>query len=392
MTAKTDAKPGPLSGIRVIDLTQFVLGPYATMMLGDLGADVIKVEEPSGDRQRNQGKAPKSDKMGPMFVAFNRNKRSVAVDLKTDEGKAQLRALVCTGDVFIHNMRPEAIRRLGFGYDEVAALKPNIIYVEAIGYGTGGEYNGRQAFDDLIQAASGACDLLPLYDGNKELRPFPSIIADKTSGLFAVIATLAALHHREKTGEGQYVEVPMLEAFTGFIQAEHIWGKTYLDLPGKFGHATTITPHRKPYKTKDGYLVVLPASREGSVKFLELGGIPDAYNSERFLAAPDGKARVNVYYDMMREAAATHTTDEWMALCAEHHIPAMRANETSTLFDDPHFKDVGFFEEREIKSEGRYRAMRPALKFSKSPCAIRLDPPTVGEHTDEVLREIKGST
>jgi crotonobetainyl-CoA:carnitine CoA-transferase CaiB-like acyl-CoA transferase len=387
---KSEAKPGPLHGIRVIDLTQFVLGPYATQTLGDLGADVIKVEDPSGgDRQRNQGKAPKSSTMGPLFVALNRNKRSVAIDLKTEEGKAQLRALVATGDVFIHNMRPEAIKRLGFGYADVAAMKANIIYVEAIGYGSGGPYNGRQAFDDLIQAASGACDLLPLYDGNDELRPFPSIIADKTCGLFAVIATLAALQHRARTGEGQFVEVPMLETFTGFIHAEHLWGQTYVDLPGKFGHPTTITPHRKPYKTKDGYLVVLPASREGSVKFLELGGIPDAYNSERFLSAPDGKGRVNAYYGMMADAA---TTDEWMKLCAEHHIPAMRANEMTTLFDDPHFKAVGFFEEREIASEGKYRAMRPGLKFAKSPCAIRLDPPTVGQDTAEVLREIEGST
>jgi crotonobetainyl-CoA:carnitine CoA-transferase CaiB-like acyl-CoA transferase len=387
---KSEAKPGPLHGIRVIDLTQFVLGPYATQTLGDLGADVIKVEDPStGDRQRNQGKAPKSQNMGPLFVALNRNKRSVALDLKTEEGKAQLKKLAATGDVFIHNMRPEAIKRLGFGYGDVAALKPDIIYVEAIGYGSGGPYNGRQAFDDLIQAASGACDLLPLYDGNDELRPFPSIIADKTCGLFAVIATLAALQHRARTGEGQFVEVPMLETFTGFIQAEHVWGKTYIDLPGKFGHPTTITPHRKPYKTKDGYIVVLPASREGSVKFLELGGFPDAYNSERFLSAPDGKGRVNAYYGMMCDAALTRTTDEWMRLCDEHNIPAMRANETKTLFDDPHFKAVGFFEEREIASEGRYRTMRPGLKFAKSPCAIRLDPPTVGQDTAEVLREIE---
>lgn len=388
MTDKPEAAPGPLHGIRVIDLTQFVLGPYATQTLGDLGADIIKVEDPSGgDRQRNQGKAPKSPDMGPLFVALNRNKRSVAIDLKSEDGKGALRELVKTGDVFIHNMRPEAVKRLGFGYKDVAALKPDIVYVEAVGYGSGGPYSGRQAFDDLIQAASGACDLLPLYDGDKELRPFPSIIADKTCGLFAVIATLAALQHRSRTGEGQFVEVPMLETFTGFIQAEHIWGKTYHDVPGKFGHPTTITPHRKPYKTKDGYLVVLPASREGSVKFLELGGIPGAYESERFLSAADGKARVNAYYEMMREAALVHTTEEWMALCDTHHIPAMRANEMSTLFDDPHFKAVGFFEEREIASEGRYRAMRPGLKFSKSPCSIRLDPPTVGEHTGEVLGE-----
>jgi crotonobetainyl-CoA:carnitine CoA-transferase CaiB-like acyl-CoA transferase len=390
MTERAEPAPGPLHGIRIIDLTQFVLGPYATQTLGDLGADVIKVEEPSGDRQRNNGKAPKSEKMGPLFVALNRNKRSIAIDLKNEEGKASLRKLIATGDVFIHNMRPEAIQRLGFGYGEVAAIKPDIVYVEAIGYAPGGPYSGRQAFDDLIQGASGACDLLRLYDGNDDPRPFPSLIADKTCGLFAVIATLAALQHRNRTGEGQFVEVPMLETFTGFIQAEHIWGKTYVDLPGKFGHPSTITPHRKPYKTKDGYIAVLPASREGSVKFMELGGIPDAYNSERFLSADAGKAKVNVYYEMMRDAAATRTTDEWMRLCDEHDIPAMRANELSTLFGDPHFQAVGFFEEREIASEGRYRAMRPGLRFAKTPCSIRRDPPTIGEHTDEVMREVGG--
>jgi crotonobetainyl-CoA:carnitine CoA-transferase CaiB-like acyl-CoA transferase len=193
MTAKAAPANGPLHGVRVIDLTQYVLGPYATQTLGDLGADVIKIEEPSGDRQRNQGKAPKSTTMGPLFVALNRNKRSVAIDLKSDAGKRALQKLVRSGDIFIHNMRPEAIKRLGFGYTDVAALKPDIIYVEAVGYGSGGPYNGRQAFDDLIQAASGATDLLPLYDGDKSLRPFPSIIADKTCGLFAAIMVASSI-------------------------------------------------------------------------------------------------------------------------------------------------------------------------------------------------------
>ena len=195
MTAKSAAPAGPLHGVRIIDLTQYVLGPYATQTLGDLGADVIKIEEPSGDRQRGQGKAPKSQTMGPLFVALNRNKRAVAIDLKSDAGKRALQKLVRSGDVFIHNMRPEAMRRLGFSYADVSAIKPDIIYVEAVGYGSCGPYNGRQAFDDLIQAASGACDLLPLYDGDPALRPLPSVIADKTCGLFAVIATLAALQH-----------------------------------------------------------------------------------------------------------------------------------------------------------------------------------------------------
>jgi crotonobetainyl-CoA:carnitine CoA-transferase CaiB-like acyl-CoA transferase len=376
---------GPLSGVRVADLTQFVLGPYATQTLGDLGAEIIKIEEPSGDRQRRNGKAPSSDTLGPLFVALNRNKRSVALDLKSETGRKALTKIVKTCDVFIHNMRPEAMKRLGFDYAAVAAIKPDIVYVEAVGYASDGPYAGRQAFDDLIQGASGACDLLPLYDKNPELRPLPSLVADKTCGLFAAIATLAALHHRQRTGDGQFVEVPMLETFTGFALAEHLWNQTYVPATGKFGHPTTITSHRKPYKTKDGYLTMLPANEAHSAKFMELGGIADGYNTAAFKAAADGRARVAVYYAQMTQAALAHTTEEWMQLCAENNIPAMRANALSTVFDDPHFAATGFFETRKLPSGDSYRAMKPGLRFSKTPCAIRTDPPEVGADTGAVL-------
>ncbi|MGI8839698.1 MAG: CoA transferase, partial [Caulobacteraceae bacterium] len=213
MTRMETPPPGALEGVRVIDLTQFVLGPYATQILGDLGADVIKIEAPEGDRQRTGGKAPNSPTMGPMFVAFNRNKRSVALDLKSEAGRQALARLIETADIFIHNMRPEAVTRLGFSHEAVAAMKPDIVYVEAMGYAPEGPYAGRQAFDDLIQAASGACGLTGLVDEGAVFRPLPSIVADKTCGLFAAIAALAALRHKEKTGEGQYVCVPMLETF-----------------------------------------------------------------------------------------------------------------------------------------------------------------------------------
>jgi crotonobetainyl-CoA:carnitine CoA-transferase CaiB-like acyl-CoA transferase len=335
-------KTGPLHGIRIVDLTQFILGPYATQNLGDLGADVIKVEEPSGDRQRRQGKAPKTETMGPVFVGLNRNKRSVAIDLKTEPGKRALTKLIKTG---------------------------------------------LQSFDDLVQAASGTGSLIPMVNKANDLQLIPGYIADKTVGLFTTIATLAALTHHARTGEGQFVEVPMLETFTGFMLAEHLWGQTYDPPTGKIGSTTALTPHRKPYRTKDGFMAILPAAREQSTKFLELGGIPDAYNSERFLSAPPG-SRVEIYYAMMREAAATKTTEEWMRICAENSIPAMRANELSNVFEDPHLKATGFFEMREIEGEGRYRAMRPGIRFAKTPSTIRFDPPKIGEHTDEVMREV----
>jgi crotonobetainyl-CoA:carnitine CoA-transferase CaiB-like acyl-CoA transferase len=379
--------PGALDGVRVLDLTQFVLGPYATQTLGDLGADVIKVEEPSGDRQRHSGKAPHSKSMGPTYVALNRNKRSVVLDLKAEPGRRALRRLLKTADIFIHNMRPEAVARLGFDYEAVKAVKPDIVYVEAMGYDPAGPYAGRQAFDDLIQSAAGACGLAALVDKDAVFRPMPSIIADKTCGLFAAIACLAALRHKERTGEGQYVCVPMLETFTGFLMAEHLYGETYQPATGHFGHTTTITPHRRPFATKDGWLSVLPANREQSARYLELGGIPNAYETERFTSATAGGGRVDAYYGMMDEATSTRTTEEWMVLCAEHSIPAMRANLPHEIFDDPQLSQT-LFETRDLEGEGPYRAMKPGLRFSKTPVSIRRDPPPLGRDTDEVLAEI----
>ncbi len=381
---------GPLNGIRVVDLTQFVLGPFCTQQLGDLGADIIKVEDAGGDRQRRgTGKtAPAPDLSGP-FVQLNRNKRSVVLDLKDPEAKEALKALIATADVFIHNMRPDSIQRHGFGYEAVAAIKPDIVYVVAMGFGSDGPYAGRQAFDDLIQGASGTCDLLPQYDGDPALRTLPSLIADKTCGLYAAVATLAALTHRARTGEGQYVEVPMLETFTSFMLTEHLHGQSFVPARGKMGHPTTITSHRRPYQTKDGFIVIMPASQEASNRFLELGGLKDPYNSPRFLAAKDGKERVDAYYALMKETALLHTTDEWMTICAEASIPAMRANRLGEVFDDPHFKATGFFEERQLPGDaGGYRSMKPGLKFSKTPASVRRDPPSLGQHTEEVLKEL----
>jgi crotonobetainyl-CoA:carnitine CoA-transferase CaiB-like acyl-CoA transferase len=389
MTAErnSDQSKGPLVGIRVIDLTQFLLGPYATQMLGDLGADVIKIEEPSGDRQRMVGKAPVSKNMGSTFLNFNRNKRSVVLDLKSEDGKRALRKLILTGDIFIHNMRPKSVAALGFAYADVAAIKPDIVYVEAMGFDAAGPYAGRQAFDDLIQAASGACGLDQLVDESREFRPLPGMFADKTCGLFAVIAALAALRHKEHTGEGQFVAVPMLETFTGHLLADHLYGETYIPPTGKIGYTFAVSPERKPLPTKDGFIMLLPANREQSVRFFELGGMPGAYESERFTSLTTSPQRVAEYNAMLREAALAHSTEEWTNLAAEHSIPLMRANRLDELFDDKQLKQT-LFEERGIEGEGKYRAMKPGLRFAQTPSAIWRDPPKLGEHTGEILAEI----
>lgn len=374
---------GPLDGVRVLDLCEFIFGPYATQVLGDLGADVIKVENPGGDRQRGGTKFAKNENMGSIFMSLNRNKRSVIMDLKTDEGRQRLKKLIPTAQVFIHNVREDAMARLGFSYEEVKALNPSIVYVHCVGYGSDGPYAGRQAFDDLVQAASGTADLLPKVDGNPDMRLMPSFVADKVSSMHALWATLAALYHQKATGEGQHVEVPMFESFTSFMLVEHLYGETFEPPVGKMGHTPALAYDRRPLKCKDGWICIQPVSRAASAKFLELGGIPNAYESDRFANAPKG-GKVAVYYEMLREAAAAHTVDDWMRLGDENRIPIMRANTLDGVLDDPHMKAVGFFQVREHPSEGKWRAMKPPVKFSKTPATIRREPPLPGQDGDEI--------
>jgi crotonobetainyl-CoA:carnitine CoA-transferase CaiB-like acyl-CoA transferase len=283
-------------------------------------------------------------------------------------------------------VRADAAQRLGLDYKAIAKLNSSIVYVHCVGYGSDGPYAGRQAFDDLVQAASGASDLLPRVDGNPEKRLFPSYIADKVSSLHAVYAVLAALFHRERTGEGQFVEVPMFESFTSFLLAEHLAGATFKPPVSHMGYTPALTADRKPLKTRSGDIVVQSPNRAASAKFLELGGVPNAYDSGRFVSAPDSKAKVAAYYAMLREAALAHTADEWMELGSEHQIPIMRANTLEEVLTDPHLGAVGFFELREHPSEGIWRAMKPPVEFSETPSSIRRDPPRIGENTEELTK------
>jgi crotonobetainyl-CoA:carnitine CoA-transferase CaiB-like acyl-CoA transferase len=378
------AATGPLSGVTIIDLTEFIFGPYATQILGDLGAEIIKVENPGGDRQRHAGKSAKNPDMSSMFMTMNRNKRSVVLDLKSDAERDKLRKLIPTAHVFIHNVRADAMGRLGFGYEEVAKLNPGIVYVHCVGYGSDGPYAGRQAFDDLVQSAAGAADLLPKVDGNPEMRLMPSFLADKVSSLHAVYAVLAALFHRERSGQGQFVEVPMLEAFTSFMMVEHLYGETFEPPISHTGHTPALASDRRPLASKDGHIAIQPVSRAAAAKFMELGGIPGAYESERFASAQGGKAKVAVYYEMLREAARAHTTEEWLKLGEENRIPIMRANTLDEVLEDPHLKAVDFFQLREHPTEGTWRAMKPPVKFSKTPASIRRDPPRTGADTNDL--------
>ncbi len=380
--------PGPLHGVTVIDLTSFIFGPYATQTLGDLGAEIIKIEAPEGDKQRFGLKQNKSKNMGSTFMMLNRNKKSVTLDLKKEEDREKLRALIPTAQVFIHNVRTGAMNQLGFGYDQVSALNPAMVYVHLVGFGSDGPYGGRQAFDDLVQAASGGADMILDNNGVSTMRMFPSYIADKVSGLHALYATLAGLFHRERTGEGQFVEVPMLESYTSFLMVEHLYGASFEPVVGHIGATHATAPDRACLKTKDGWIATMPSGKEGANNFLKLGGIADFYNSDEFVSAKSSKEKVALYNIAMRKAAATHTTEEWMELGAQHRIPIMRANTMDSVLDDPHLKAVGFFEVLPHETEGQWRSMKPPIRFSKTPASVRSNPRKPGADTDEVLGRV----
>jgi len=380
--------PGPLHGVTVIDLTSFIFGPYATQTLGDLGAEIIKIEATEGDKQRFGLKQNKSKNMGSTFMMLNRNKKSVTLDLKKEEDREKLRALIPTAQVFIHNVRTSAMSQLGFGYEQVSALNPSMVYVHLVGFGSDGPYGGRQAFDDLVQAASGGADMILDNNGVSTMRMFPSYIADKVSGLHALYATLAGIFHRERTGEGQFVEVPMLESYTHFLMVEHLYGASFEPVVGHIGATHATAPDRACLKTKDGWIATMPSGKDGANNFLKLGGIADFYNSEDFVSAKTSKEKVALYNIAMRKAAATHTTAEWMELGAQHRIPIMRANTMDSVLDDPHLKAVGFFEVLPHETEGQWRSMKPPIRFSKTPAGVRSNPRKPGADTDEVLGRV----
>jgi crotonobetainyl-CoA:carnitine CoA-transferase CaiB-like acyl-CoA transferase len=385
MTAQTSS--GPLAGIKIVDMSSVVLGPFATLIFGDLGADVVKVEAgqkgKAGDMMRYAGASPTGD-LGPIYTALNRNKRSIVLDVKTPEGKTALTALLKDADVFFHNVRLAGMDRLGFGYEAVKAINPDIIYVHCAGFGVGGEYEHRQAYDDLIQGASGFAALNAMRSGSAP-EYAPSLVADKTVGLFATYATLAALFHHARTGRGQFVQVPMMESFTFFNMVENLYGETFIPGNGRLAYTRSINANRKPYPTKDGYIGLVPYSDEQWAQFFEIGGRPEVFQDPRFSTYAARTENINDLYAMIEEVAATKTTDEWLALLDAANIPAMRYNTMEAVLTDPHLTQVGFFQERVHPQAGAYRAMKHPVTFSDSPASIRLDPPCLGADTETVL-------
>jgi len=377
---------GALEGIKVVDLTAVLLGPYATQMMADMGADVIKIEPPQGDLLRNSGLG-RTDKMGPIYIAANRNKRSLCLDLKKPEAIAIVKELVRDADIFIHNNRPQAIDRLGLSYEDLKAVNPGIIYAYAMGYGRKGPYGDRPAFDDLVQGASGAATLQSRVDGTPP-QYIPSLIADKTTGLHLAIATLGALVHRQKTGEGQKIEVPMFETMTAFWMTEHLFGETFKPAIGTMGYDRIINKYRHPFETKDGHICVLPYTDRHWARYFEIVGRPDLAADDRFTDAQQRARRYNELYQIMDEVMRAKTTKEWVALMEAADIPVMAVRSLEELLHDPHLDAVGFYAEREHPTEGPIVTFRNPMDFEKTPTSFRRHAPKLGQDGRQVLAEL----
>ncbi|MDX2155306.1 MAG: CoA transferase [Hyphomicrobiaceae bacterium] len=376
---------GPLDGYRIIDLTAVVLGPIATLHLADMGADVIKVEPPEGDIMRNPGNAP-TPGMGPVYMSINRNKRALCLDLKKPEAIAALKRLIAGADVFVHNMRVEAIERLGLGYEAVKAVKPDIVYAYSVGYKHSGPYGQKPAFDDLVQGASGAAMLASRVDGGPP-RFLPSLIVDKTTGLHLGMAILAALLHRERTGEGQKVEVPMLEVATGFWLVEHLFEYTYVPPRGTMGYKRVLSADRRPYRTMDGYICALPYNEKHYRAFADEIGRPELMSDPRFASMQARSNNQQAIQAIISEVMPTRTTVEWLAFFDKADIPAMPVQDLEHVLEDPHLSATGFFTTREHPTEGPIRTMASPFDFSATPTAYRRHAPLLGADGREVLAE-----
>ncbi|WHO38933.1 CoA transferase [Sphingobium sp. AP49] len=380
--AHGEARKGPLAGIRVVDLTAMVFGPYATQIMADMGADVIKIEPPAGDNTRyiNAGPTPE---LGGVFTNVNRGKRSVVLDLRQEEDKAALRALIATADVFIHSMRGKAIAKLGFDYAAVKAIRPDIVYTNCYGYSRRGPDGDKPAYDDTIQAECGIPHLQQLMTGKPDF--MATIIADKVAGLTGLYATMMALFHRERTGEGQEVEVSMFETMASFMLTEHASGMLFEPPLGPANYHRVVARNRKPYATKDGHVAALVYNDKHWNAFVAAVNPPWA--TEEFDTLTKRAKQIDRVYGLLGETFAERTTQEWLDLLEALHIPAAPLRTTDELFDNAHLNAIGFFETVETP-QGPVRFPGVPTWFSQTPGRVAGGAPELGAHSREVLDEL----
>lgn len=376
---------GPLEGVRIVDLTSVVVGPLATQIMADHGADVIKVEAPTGDIIRNLAGKGRNANMSGKFLHLNRNKRSIALDLKQPAAHAALLKILATADVMIWNMRPPAMKRLKLTYEDVCKVNPKIITCGMYGFGQGGRYKDKPAYDSIIQGSGGMAALYHMATG--EPRYLPMVIADRTVGLCAVQMILMALFHRERTGEGQSIELPMFENIVKATLEEHMYLNTFVPSLGKMGDPRLIDPQSRPLPTKDGYICISANTNDQAFAVFDAIGKPELKTDPRLSTVRARFENTALYFATRAEGLKQKTTAEWMEIFDRTDVPAMPFQTLEQIMDDPHLKDVGFFETIEHPTEGKIVNMKLPNKLSRGARKDFLPAPKIGQQTKEILRE-----
>ncbi|MDB5484879.1 MAG: L-carnitine dehydratase/bile acid-inducible protein [Tardiphaga sp.] len=376
---------GPLDGVKVIDMTSVLMGPYATQMLGDYGADVIKVESPDGDVTRLIGPMRNAG-MGPVFLNTNRSKRSICLDLKKPSGRQALLRLIATADVLVYNVRPAAMQRLDLGYETLAELNPKLIYAGVFGFGQDGPYAAKPAYDDLIQGAT-ALPSLNARTSDGTPRYVPNALVDRVVGLTAVGAITASLVHRAKTGRGQRVDIPMFETMASFVMGDHLGGLTYEPPLDKGGYARHLSRDRRPYETADGFICVMVYNDKQWLAFLAAVGRDDLLADPRYTSFAMRAVNIDIVYAELARIFLTRTTAAWTTLLDEADVPSLPMHDLESILDDPHLVAANMFPVVAHPTEGAIRSMKVSATWSETPVAPSRLAPLLGQHSAEILRD-----
>ncbi|MGE4239794.1 CaiB/BaiF CoA transferase family protein [Ramlibacter sp.] len=370
----------PLQGFRILDLTAVLMGPFCTHFLAEQGADVIKIEAPEGDITRHLGRAPEPA-MSPVFQHVNRNKRSVVLDLKAKDDLAVLHGLLKDADAVVFNIRPEAMARLGLGYEAVRAINPRIVYCAFTGFGSGGAYAGRPAYDDLIQGLSGVADLN--LRAGAGARYAPMALADRVVGLYGLSALVMALLARERSGEGCALEIPMFESMAHFVMVEHMFLKSFVPALGESGATRTLDRNRRPFKTADGYLCMLGYSDRHWARIFHVIERTELMQDPRFASPGLRLENIEPLNAALAEGLLAKTTAQWLEIFEREDVPAAPMNSIEDMFDDPHLRDVGFFREVDEFDRHKFIHMRHPIRWSNWESDLPDRTARLGEHTGE---------
>lgn len=386
MTSATgEGTASALAGVRVIDMAAVVMGPYAAQILGDLGADVVKVEPPAGDMTRRSAPRGRGG-MGALALNVNRNKRSLSLNLKSEEGRRAMLELIRQSDVLITNTRPGALQRLGLDYESVAEINPSLVYCSAQGFRSDSAQADRAAYDEIVQSASGLTDLMRRATGQPTY--VPTILADKVCALTIVYSVLAAVLHQRNTGRGQHIEVPMTDTLLSFNLVEHLAGQTFEPQAGPVGFPRSLSPGHGAMPTADGWACIIPYTPRNIHDFFAAIGRNDVAEDPRFAGAESMAAHHGDLYDLIEQVAPSRSTAEWASLCAEHSIPFSPVLDLDDAPVDDYVTEGGLLQVAEHPTEGAYRVIGNPLRFSDTPTAVRSHPPRLGQHSAEVLVEL----